>query len=400
MNIDNNHSSDNPPVIPADRVSQVTEYYFSRRLREVAALREQGHDIVSLGIGGPDRPPHGSVIDTLCGDASLSDAHSYQISTGLPQLRRAYADWYQTFYGVSLNPADEILPLMGSKEGIIHIDLTFLNPGDGVLVPDPGYPTYTSAARLVGAEVFTYDLTPENDWQPDFDALERMPLHRIKLMWVNYPHMPTGAPARMATFSRLVQFARTHAIVLAHDNPYSFILNRTRPTSIFQVPGAKDVAIELNSLSKSHNMAGWRMAMAASNPRFISWLLKVKSNVDSGQFRPIMKAATRALKLGPEWYKELNDEYARRRRLAERIMTELGCTFDPAQTGMFLWGRIPDSEMSGEALADRLLYEASVFVAPGFIFGTNGQRYIRISLCATQANLECALERVKLFSRK
>lgn len=399
MNIDKNLSGADR-IHPARRVDQITEYYFSRRLREVAQLNAQGRDIVSLGIGGPDRPPHQSVIDTLSQEASLPGAHSYQISTGLPELRSAFASWYERYYGVNLDPATEILPLMGSKEGIIHIDLTFLNPGDGVLVPNPGYPTYTSAARLVEAEVFTYDLIQDNGWQPDFEALALLPLDRIKLMWVNYPHMPTGARARTETFRRLIDFGRHHGIVIAHDNPYSFILNKSAPLSLLQVPGAKEVAIEMNSLSKSHNMAGWRMAMLASNPKFISWILKVKSNVDSGQFRPAMKAAAQALSLGDEWYAELNDEYGRRRELAEKIMEALDCTFDPGQTGMFLWGRIPESEESGEALADRLLYEARVFIAPGFIFGSNGDRYIRISLCATRENLHRALDRIIEFKNK
>ena len=400
MNTDKNLSSGSSAIHPAQRVENVTEYYFSRRLREVAEMNSRGLDVVSLGIGGPDRPPHPSVVEELCADASRPDSHSYQVSTGLPALRQAFASWYQRYYDVELNPASEILPLMGSKEGIIHVDMTFLNPGDGVLVPKPGYPTYTSAAKLIGAEVFSYDLTADNDWQPDFQALETLPLDRIKLMWVNYPHMPTGARAKMETFSRLIDFGRKHGIVIAHDNPYSFILPASKPLSILQVPGAKDVAIELNSLSKSHNMAGWRMAMLAANPQFIGWILKVKSNMDSGQFRPAMKAAVKALALDDTWYAELNKEYAERRGIAERILTELGCDFDSQQTGMFLWGRIPSSEVSGEALADKLLYEARVFIAPGFIFGSNGDRYIRLSLCATKENLQRALDRIIEFRGK
>lgn len=383
-----------PDVIPARRVDDIHEYYFSRRLREVARLNAEGRDIVSLGIGGPDRPPRKEVIETLCSEASRHDTHSYQISTGLPQLRQAFADWYEKYYGVKLDPASEILPLIGSKEGIMHVNLTFVNPGDGVLIPDPGYPTYASAAKLVQAEIFTYDLTAESGWKPDFEALEKLPLDRIKVMWVNYPHMPTGTPADPELFARLIDFGRRHNIVIAHDNPYSFILN-DHPMSILQTPGAKDIAIELNSLSKSHNMAGWRVAMLASNSRFVSWILKVKSNVDSGQFRPVMMAAAKALSLGEDWYEELNDEYRRRRALAEEIMTTLGCSFDPRQTGLFLWGRIPDSEASSEAMADRLLYEARVFIAPGFIFGKNGDRYIRLSLCANEQNLRRALDRIK-----
>lgn len=382
-------------ITPARRVDSVKEYYFSQRLREVARLNAEGHDIISLGIGGPDRPPHSDVIATLCEQAKRPDTHSYQISTGLPQLREAFSRWYERTYQVELDPASEILPLIGSKEGIIHIDMAFLNPGDGVLVPNPGYPTYTSAAKLLEAEIFPYTLCEKNGWQPDFEELERMPLDKIKLMWVNYPHMPTGTPASMEVFEKLVDFGRRHGIVIAHDNPYSLILNTGKPSSILQVEDAKDIAIELNSLSKSHNMAGWRVAMVASNPRFINWILKVKSNVDSGQFRPVMLAAAQALTLGDDWFEELNKEYRRRRAIAEQIMNALGCTYSPAQTGLFLWGRIPDTEKSGEALADRLLYEAKVFIAPGFIFGSGGDRYIRLSLCATEQNLKKALDRIK-----
>lgn len=380
-------------IVPARRVSEIQEYYFSRRLREVADMRSRGIDVISLGIGGPDCPPPVGAVDTLCDQARRPDTHSYQLSTGLPELRQAFSRWYFRTYGVELNPANEILPLIGSKEGILHISLTFLNPGDGVLVPDPGYPTYTSACRLVGAEIFSYNLTEAGGWQPDFHELERMPLDRIRLMWVNYPHMPTGAPADYGVFERLIDFGRRHGIVIAHDNPYSFILNPT-PMSLLQVPGAKEVAIEMNSLSKSHNMAGWRVAMLASNPRFVSWVQKVKSNVDSGQFRPVMLAAAKALDSPRSWYDDLNARYAARRVIAEEIMRTLGCSFDPKQRGMFLWGRIPDSEESGEALADRLLYEARVFIAPGFIFGSNGRRYIRISLCADERNLRRALQRI------
>ncbi len=380
-------------ILPAARVGEIQEYYFSRKLKEVAALNAAGADIISLGIGGPDLPPAPDAIETLCSEARKPDAHSYQPFTGLPELRRAYADWYARKYHVSLNPATELQPLIGSKEAILHISLTFLNPGDGVLVPNPGYITYTSASKLAMAEIFTYDLKPENDWQPDFDALESLPLDKIKLMWINYPHMPTGAPARMETFERAVAFARKHGIVLVNDNPYSFILNDT-PASLLQVPGAIDVAMELNSLSKSHNMAGWRMGMVASNPQFISWLIKVKSNVDSGQFKPMMLAAAKALSAPDSWYEGINALYAGRRKVAEEIMLALGCEFDPAQRGLFLWGRIPDHEESAEALCDRMLREARVFITPGFIFGSNGDRYVRISLCAPAERLKAALERI------
>lgn len=381
-------------IKPADRVSNIKEYYFSTKLREIAQLNAQGADIISLGIGGPDLPPSKEVIDTLSMEANKPANHSYQSYTGLPELRKAFAEWYKNKFGVTLDPEKEILPLIGSKEGIMHISMTFLNPGDGVLVPDPGYPTYTSVSKLVGAKIFTYDLTEENDWLPDFESLEKLPLDEIKLMWVNYPHMPTGRAATREVFEKLVEFGKKHNIVIVNDNPYSFILNKD-PQSILQIPGAMDIAIELNSLSKSHNMAGWRVAMAASNPEFISWILKVKSNIDSGQFKPVMLAAAEALKAGDDWYENLYEVYLERRKLAEEIMETLGCKFDPNQKGLFLWGKVPESVKDGEALADEVLYKARVFVTPGFIFGKNGENYIRISLCAKPEKLKEALERVR-----
>ena len=381
-------------ITPANRVASIKEYYFSTKLREVARLNAEGHNIISLGIGGPDRPPHPEVINTLCTEASKPDAHGYQPYVGLPQLRQAFARWYKANYDVDLDPATEIQPLIGSKEGILHTTLTFVNPGDGVLVPNPGYPTYTSVSRLAEAEIFTYDLTEEGGWEPDFDALERLPLERIKLMWVNYPHMPTGKCASQSLFARLVDFGKRHNIVIVNDNPYSFILN-DNPLSILSVPGAKDIAIEMNSLSKSHNMPGWRVGMIAANPQFIQWILKVKSNIDSGQFKPLMLAASKALECNKEWYDDVNKTYASRRLIAEDIMHALGCHFDPAQRGLFLWGRIPDQYEGSEQLADRILYEAGVFLTPGFIFGSNGNRYIRISLCATNEKMLEALQRIK-----
>lgn len=386
-------------IVPAKRVSEIQEYYFSRRLREVAQLNAQGADIISLGIGGPDRPPHSSVISTLADEAAKPGNHSYQPYVGIPQLRRAMADWYNRWYGVTLNPDTEIQPLIGSKEGILHVSLAFLNPGDGVLVPNPGYPTYTSVSRLAQAEIFNYDLTEEGGWMPDFDALERLPLDRIKLMWINYPHMPTGTPASLELFEKIVAFGKKHNIVIAHDNPYSFILNE-KPLSLLQVDGARDIAIEMNSMSKSHNMAGWRVGMLASNPTFINWILKVKSNIDSGQFKPLMLAAVKGLEADKDWYDEVNATYASRRKVAEEIMSELNCTFDPRQKGLFLWGRIPDNEASSESLADRVLYEGRVFITPGFIFGSNGDRYIRISLCATEENMRKALDRINKMNNK
>lgn len=381
-------------IRPASRVDAIEEYYFSRKLKEVAELNAAGADIISLGIGGPDRPPHAVVIDTLAREAEADCNHSYQSYTGLPALRKGYADWYERYYGVKLNPDNEILPLIGSKEGVLHVSLAFLNPGDGVLVPNPGYPTYSSVSKLVGARIISYDLDENCGWEPDFDALEKTDLSGVKLMWVNYPNMPTGARASKALYERIVDFGRRHNIVIVNDNPYSFILN-DNPQSMLSVDGAKDMVIELNSLSKSHNMAGWRMGMVTSNPIFISWILKVKSNIDSGQFKPMMLAAVKALGLGDEWYAEVNATYVARRKVAEEIMKALGCKYDASQQGLFLWGKVPTEAASGEALADRVLAEARVFITPGFIFGSKGERYVRVSLCTPVERMEEALERIK-----
>ena len=388
-----NSRSNSKPIAPARRLDSVKEYYFSKKLKEIAQLNANGADIISLGIGGPDRPPHKDVIDTLCSEAAVASNHSYQPYVGIPQLRQAFAAWYLRFYGVSLDANTEIQPLIGSKEGILHTTLAFVNPGDGVLVPNPGYPTYSSVSRLAEAEIFTYDLLESNNWQPDFDQLEAMPLDKIKLMWVNYPNMPTGAQASMELFQRLVDFGKRHGIVIVNDNPYSFILHE-KPLSILSVPGAKDIAIEMNSMSKSHNMAGWRIGMLASNPQFIQWILKVKSNIDSGQFKPMLLAAVKALEAPDSWYEDVNATYSRRRKIAEKIMATLGCSFDPRQGGLFLWGKIADDMESAEAVSDMLLYDARVFITPGFIFGSNGNRYIRISLCATEEKMNEALERI------
>lgn len=385
-------------IQPSQRVQQIKEYYFSTKLKEIAALKAQGIDIISLGIGGPDLPPPAAVIETMTEAIHSPSNHGYQPHVGVPELRESFARWYKRWYGVDLDPRSEIQPLIGSKEGVTHISLAFINPGDKVLIPDPGYPTYSSISRMVGANVITYDLTEENGWQPDFDALERLDLNGVKLMWLNYPHMPTGARARRETFERAIDFGRRHGIVIVHDNPYSFILNR-EPMSIMSVPGAKEIAIELNSLSKSHNMPGWRVGVAVSNPTFLSWILRIKSNIDSGQFKPLMLAAARALDEGQEWHDRLNEAYASRRAIAERIMAELGCTFDPTQSGLFLWGRISDPNVTSEQLADRILDEARVFITPGFIFGHNGDRYIRISLCAPEDKLTEALNRINSLKK-
>lgn len=386
------------PISPAQRLASVSEYYFSRKLKEVAQLNAQGMDIISLAIGSPDQPPSDATIETLCREARCPDAHGYQPTCGIPQLREAMAQFYARWYGVSLDPLTEIQPLIGSKEGILHVTLALVNPGERVLVPNPGYPTYTSLSRLLGCEVCYYDLLPEHGWQPDFEALERMDLTGVKLLWCNYPHMPTGAAARRKTYEQLVNFGRRHGIVIVNDNPYSFILGQER-LSILQVEGARDVCIEFNSLSKSHNMPGWRVGMIATNAQFIQWILRVKSNIDSGTFRPLQLAAATALENSDEWHTAANvDVYARRRHIAEEIMRALGCTFDPSQVGMFLWGRIPDCYADVEVLTERILHEARVFLTPGFIFGSNGQRYVRISLCASEARMAEALQRIQAIN--
>lgn len=382
-------------IKPAERLSLVSEYYFSRKLKEVAQMNAEGKDIISLAIGSPDMPPSKQTIQTLCEVASRPDTHGYQPTMGTPELRKAMADFYKRWYGVELNPATEIQPLIGSKEGILHVTLAFVNPGEEVLVPNPGYPTYTSLSKILGAKVVNYDLMEDNGWQPDFEQLEKMDLSRVKLMWTNYPNMPTGGNARMETYERLVDFARKHNIVVVNDNPYSFILN-DKPMSLLQVEGAKDCCIEFNSMSKSHNMPGWRVGMCATNPTFISWILKIKSNIDSGTFRGIQLAAAAALSNDEEWHHEANIEtYSRRRKYAEQIMDALGCKYDPNQVGMFLWGRIPDSYSNCEELTERVLHEARVFITPGFIFGSKGERYVRISLCAKEEKIQAALERIR-----
>ena len=383
-------------IQPANRVGEIQEYYFSRKLKEVAQMNAEGKDIISLAIGSPDMPPSQQTIDKLCEVAQDPKAHGYQPTAGIPELREAMADFYRRFYGVELDPKTEVQPLIGSKEGILHVTLAFVNPGDEVLIPDPGYPTYTALNKILGSKIVKYNLREDNGWQPDFEELERMDWSRIKLMWTNYPNMPTGGDARMETYERLVDLAHRKNIVIVNDNPYSLILNE-KPLSILQVPGAKDCCIEFNSMSKSHNMPGWRVAMCASNPTFISWILKIKSNVDNGSFRGIQLAAAEAFKTNtPEWHREYNiDNYRRRRDIAEEIMRTLGCTFDPNQVGMFLWGRIPDHYDDVEQLTERVLHEARVFITPGFIFGENGKRYIRISLCAKDEKIQEALERIK-----
>ncbi len=385
----------NTTIQPARRLESVQEYYFSRKLKEVARLNAQGKNIISLAIGSPDCPPSSQTIETLCSVARQNTAHGYQPTAGIPELRQAMAGFYKRWFQVELDSTCEIQPLIGSKEGILHITLAFVNPGEKVLVPNPGYPTYTALSRMLGAEVIHYDLLPENDWQPDFSTLEALDTTDVKLLWVNYPNMPTGAPAQRRTFEYLVGFAKERGIVIVNDNPYSFILNDER-ISLLQTPGAKDCCIELNSMSKSHNMPGWRVGMLATNARFVEWILKVKSNIDSGTFRALQLAAATAYDNDDAWHELHNHTlYARRRRLAEAIMQTLDCTYSPHQVGMFLWGRIPENIEQVETFTERILHEARVFITPGFIFGSNGNRYIRLSLCADEAQLQEALTRIQ-----
>lgn len=382
-------------IKPADRLSQVTEYYFSRKLKEIDRLNAEGKDIISLAIGSPDMPPSQATVDKLCEVARQAGAHGYQPTSGTPELRQAMAGFYKRWYGVDIDPQTEVQPLIGSKEGILHITLAFVNPGDKVLVPNPGYPTYTSLSKILGAEVVNYNLREDDGWQPDFNELESMDLTGIRIIWTNYPNMPTGAPARMETYKRLVSFARRHNILIVNDNPYSLILNE-KPLSLLQVEGAKDCCIELNSMSKSHNMPGWRVGMCVGNRQFIQWILKIKSNIDSGTFRGIQLAAAEAYNNDDAWHRLANVEtYQRRRHLAEAIMQELCCEYDKGQVGMFLWGKIPARYANVEELTEKVLHDARVFITPGFIFGSNGERYIRISLCAKDERMEEALRRIK-----
>ena len=383
-------------IVPANRIGNVQEYYFSVKLKEIAQMNAQGADVINLGIGSPDLPPAKEVTDTLAAEAANPKGHGYQPYVGIPQLREAFAQWYKRWYNVELNPANEVLPLIGSKEGIMHISMAFINEGDAVLVPNPGYPTYSSVSKLVGARIINYNLKEEQNWQPDLEQLEHqhrvgeIDLDKVKLMWCNYPNMPTGADGSMELFEKLVAFGKKYNIIICHDNPYSFILNDT-PLSILEVEGAKDICIELNSMSKSHNMPGWRIGMLASNRQFIEWILRVKSNMDSGMFRPMQMAAVQALNAPKEWYQQMNKVYSARRALAQEILEKVGAVVAPGQVGMFLWGKVAGK---GVEICDDVLYKAKVFITPGFIFGSNGENYIRISLCANERTLAQALERI------
>jgi LL-diaminopimelate aminotransferase len=381
-------------VKPAERTGKVQEYYFSQKLAQIDRMRREGADIINLGIGSPDQPPSDNTVNVLINEARKPGSHGYQSYTGIPALRSAFSDWYKKYFQVELNPDNEILLLMGSKEGIMHISMAFVNPGDEVLIPDPGYPTYSSVTNLVGGIVKKYDLKEENGWYPDLEAIEQSDLSRVKLMWVNYPNMPTGTPGSPALFEKLAAFANKHGILLCNDNPYSFILNKDYH-SLLAADGAKETVLELNSLSKSHNMAGWRIGMVAGNKEYIKEVLKVKSNMDSGMFLATQMAAIEALNNPETWYDSVNITYNNRRKIVEEIMDILDCRFDKSQVGLFVWGRINDKISSCENYVEDILNKTHVFITPGFIFGENGGRYIRISLCANEKRLTEAKERLK-----
>jgi aspartate/methionine/tyrosine aminotransferase len=378
----------------ANRLASVKEYYFSTKLREVAALVQAGKPIINMGIGSPDLAPHPAVVEALNTGMAHPKAHMYQSYQGLPELRNAMADFYQRFYQVSLDPPSEVLPLMGSKEGIMHISMAFLNKGDQVLIPNPGYPTYSSVTKLLEAEPVFYDLQAENQWQPDFEALEALDTRKVKLMWLNYPHMPTGAIAQKGSFEKLIQWAKERSILIINDNPYSFILNK-QPESILSIPGAKEVALELNSLSKAFNMAGWRVGMLSGRSETLQEVLKVKSNMDSGMFYGIQQGAIAALQADPQWFEDLNTVYRKRRDKVEALATTLGTTFDSQSVGMFVWAKLPAEVSDAEAYIDRILYEKDIFITPGSIFGSQGAGYIRFSLCVPEEKIQEALNRMQ-----
>ena len=379
---------------PSKRLEGVGEYYFSQKLREIDDMNKVGKQVINLGIGSPDLPPHPDVIKTLQEEAAKPNTHAYQNYKGSPILRNAISKWYKRWYNVDLNPDSEILPLIGSKEGIMHVCMTYINTGDVVLIPDPGYPTYKSAATIAGANVVPYTLKEENNWFPDFNELEKTDLKNVKLMFVNYPQMPTGQLSTKDMFEQLIEFAKKHNILLCHDNPYSFILNKT-PMSLLSVDGAKDVAIELNSLSKSHNMAGWRVGMLCGKKERIDEILRFKSNMDSGMFLPVQLAAAKALELEQDWHDQLNEVYSRRREKVFELLQLLGCEFDRDQAGLFVWASIPATFKDGYELSDSVLQKSSVFITPGGIFGKGGSKYIRVSLCATEEKISEAIQRIK-----
>ncbi len=382
------------PIKTAKRLKHVKEYYFSKKMREVAALEKKGIKIINLGIGNPDLPPSQATIDALIQSAGKPQNHGYQNHSGIVKLRKAYAQWYQNFFDVRIDPGKELLPLMGSKEGIFNISLAFLNPGDSVLVPDPGYPSYRVAAEFCNARVIPYNLNAENRWHPEWEELRELAkLHQPKIIWINYPHMPTGTAASTKVFQKFIRLALDQQIMLVNDNPYSFILNDD-PQSIFQVKGAKSCALELNTLSKSHNMAGWRMGMVTGHNAFIDAIRQVKSNIDSGMFLPVQEAAVKALESPEEWYARINEIYHERRAYVFQLLNLLRCNFTSNQRGMFVWAEIPKFHESSEQFCDKLLREAGIFLAPGSIFGNNGENYVRISLCQDKTIINEAINRV------
>lgn len=381
-------------IAPANRIQGLEEYYFSTKLKQIREMNLTAPAVINLGIGSPDQAPAAVVTDELAFQARDAGAHGYQPYQGIPELRKAFTGWYQRQYSVQLNPETEILPLFGSKEGLMHIAMSFLGPGDAALVPDPGYPAYPAVTRLAGATVKTYKLDERNGWLPDLDTIEKEDITDVKVMWVNYPHMPTGTRAPKSLYRNLVAFALDHRILLVNDNPYSFILNE-EPISLLSVEGAMETALELNSLSKSHNMAGWRIGMVAGRKEYLDYLMRFKSQMDSGMFRPMQQAAVRALEAGPEWYEQVNAVYRERKMAAHALLDELGCTYRQDQSGLFVWARIPATEQSGQDLSERILLNNRVFITPGFIFGSQGDSFVRISLCQPKGVILEAIKRIK-----
>lgn len=379
----------------ADRLKNVEDYYFVKKLEEIAKLNTEGKQVINFGIGSPDLAPSEETITELVKVSALPTSHGYQPYRGIPDFRNKVSEWYKRTYNVDLEPQNEILPLMGSKEGILHLSMAFLNPGDKALVPNPGYPTYTSNTKLIGAEILFYDLKEENGWFPVIEDLEKLPLDRVKLMWLNYPHMPTGTKVEISKLQDLISFATRHKILICHDNPYSLVLNDEKPTSILSLPGAKEVAVELNSFSKSFNMAGWRIGMMVGKSEYLAAALRVKSNVDSGMFLALQKAAIKALDNSDDWHEERNSIYKKRRAVVYNILDFMGCTYDKNQTGLFVWAKVPSHIADIPSFVDNLLKKAYVFITPGEIFGSNGARFIRLSLCVPIEKMQEAFERLK-----
>lgn len=381
-------------IEPAARIEGLEEYYFSTKLKQIREMNQTGEQVINLGIGSPDQAPAKFVTDELAIQSRDEKSHGYQPYQGIPELRKAFAKWYSRSYGVDLDPENQILPLFGSKEGLMHIAMAFLGPGDAALVPDPGYPAYPAVTRLAGARVINYPLLPRNHWLPDLKIIESLGLEHVKVMWVNYPNMPTGKRATKEIYQQLVDFANQHSILLVNDNPYSFVLN-DKPISLLASRDAMDTSLELNSLSKSHNMAGWRIGMVAGRKEYLDYLMRFKSQMDSGMFKPMQLAAVKALEAGPEWYESINSIYSERKDIVHKLLDILNCSYDRDQSGLFVWARIPAAEISGQSLAERILSEKRVFITPGFIFGMQGDRYVRISLCQPKELITSAINRIK-----